>query len=105
MRALRLLGAWWNRHRTGEKTGALLTLAAIGVGVYFGVHKKYEQQTSREAVRRYLSRLTSIVAQLNARGIQSTQVDENALGDSDQDCDSLNAFATATVQPASRLHS
>lgn len=33
-----MLKQWWNRHRTGEKTGAALTFVAILVGIYFGVH-------------------------------------------------------------------
>lgn len=37
---------WWNRHRTGEKTGAALTVVAILVGVYFGIHPLKSEDTS-----------------------------------------------------------
>ena len=51
MRLFALMQQWWNRHRTGEKTGAALTLVAILVGVYFGVHTMRQEDgvASRQA--------------------------------------------------------
>lgn len=172
MRLFALMVQWWNRHRTGEKTGAALTLVAILVGVYFGVHtmrqegavasrpatpsaapavspqpegnatpcpqdrgtlrsqalalsceiitycatreanapastasnyETYEEQSGREATRRYFASLVAIVGRLNAAGLKSDEINTASISDTDQDCDTFTSEATAIAQLADRL--
>lgn len=181
MQLFTTLKQWWNRHRTGEKTGAALTVVAIVVGVYFGFHpmktedasgpshvgeqqvvseappqvsppaapargaagnacpsegdslqsnaralsceivsfctaremsapssndpryEAYEEQVGREASSRYYARLVALVGRLNARGLQSDDIDTSTLDDPQQDCDSLTSTANAVNQLADQL--
>lgn len=172
---------WWGRHRTGEKTGVALTLVAIIVGAYFGLHtmrtedasvsrstgerqeapvtpppvsappaptpiaagspcpsegtslrtnalalsceiisfctereanappstdsryQAYEEQLGRDASSRYYAKVVAIVGRLNARGLESDDVDTSTLDDPQQDCDSLSSAANAITQLADQL--
>ena len=170
MDLFRAVARWWNRHRTGEKTAAVLAFMAIVLGAYFGLHsmrqegagnsppaagttsqpsapdvsvsacpaaaqtlrsqaqaiacevvayctareahapssddpsyQHYEEQSGREAARRYYPTLVSVVSKLNAAGLHNAQTNVTAADASDQDCDTLSTAAAGVTQLANRL--